>query len=118
MGELWANEMRDKYGNLRLIGRRLGLRGKKAEPVPHNKTFHSPEISDLFRRYGTALKMFIFTSVKCEQTAEELSQETYVRVMRQAGKAPIEHLRAYLFRTATNLCTAVCRYKFYRVKVF
>ncbi|MCP5854195.1 hypothetical protein NL323_30110, partial [Klebsiella pneumoniae] len=36
-------------------------------------------------------------------TAEDLLQETYLRVSRALGERPIEHLEPFVFQTARNL---------------
>ena len=63
----------------------------------------SQEIVELFDRYRKALKLFVQVTVKCENIAEEIAQESYLRFMRVQNEKVIEHPRAYLFRTAQNL---------------
>jgi|GEM_PF-881652 len=69
----------------------------------------STELTALFNRYRKALKLFVMATVKCEQTAEEIAQESYLRFLRVQSEKVIAHPRAYLFRTATNLSTDFLR---------
>lgn len=39
-------------------------------------------------------------------TAEDLLQETYLRVTRALGERPVEHLEPFVFQTARNLAWA------------
>jgi len=47
---------------------------------------------------ATALKV-----VRDPQTAEDVAQESYLRVRRAMEKGPVEHVEAFLHRTAHNL---------------
>tara|TARA_R110002096_G_scaffold144825_4_gene302132 strand:- start:86 stop:649 length:564 start_codon:yes stop_codon:yes gene_type:complete len=70
---------------------------------------------DLFSKYNHALRMFIRNTVKCEQTADEIAQETYVRMAAAKNKEEIDFPKAYLFRTARNISLDFLRRKGLRV---
>ena len=61
------------------------------------------ELEALYTRYHKALKLFVMTTVKCEQVAEEIAQESYLLFLKKHNEKVIIHPRAYLFRTASNL---------------
>ncbi|GKS56764.1 DNA-directed RNA polymerase sigma-70 factor [Nitrospira sp.] len=60
-------------------------------------------IEDLFHRYREELTRRLFTMVHSRETAADLVQETYVRLLRLADTQPVEQPRALLHRIATNL---------------
>ncbi|MEX0297674.1 MAG: RNA polymerase sigma factor [Kordiimonas sp.] len=70
---------------------------------------------DLFSKYNHSLRMFIRNTVKCEQTADEIAQETYVRFAAAKNKEEIDFPKAYLFRTARNISLDFLRRKGLRV---
>lgn len=58
----------------------------------------------LFEQYSPILLSFLFRITKTETIAEELMQETMLRVWINRDKLPdVEHPRAWLYRIATNL---------------
>lgn len=71
------------------------------EPQQHAKS--AEDLIALYNRYHKALKLFVMTTVKCEQVAEEITQESYLKFLKKQNEKVIAHPRAYLFRTASNL---------------
>jgi RNA polymerase sigma-70 factor (ECF subfamily) len=59
-------------------------------------------LDDLYRIHGKALRNFVRTRVGWEE-AEDLVQETYLRLMREGVSLNLDRPRAYLFRVASNL---------------
>lgn len=49
------------------------------------------------------LKLFLTCKFGCPLLAEEVVQETWLRIQRLSKPTEVEHPRAYLFRMATNL---------------
>lgn len=47
--------------------------------------------------------LYLRHKLGCTQTAEDLTQETYLRVLRQGAIEQIDNLPAYLFRVASHL---------------
>lgn len=63
----------------------------------------SADIEQLYREYQSVLIRWLARLVRCEETAADLAQESYLRVAGAAGEQVIRHPRAFLFRTARNL---------------
>ncbi|HYE37043.1 sigma-70 family RNA polymerase sigma factor [Methylocaldum sp.] len=61
------------------------------------------QIFQLFRDYRKPIVAFLMRRVQCPETALDLSQETYLRLVRKDALAHAENLPAYLFRTAERL---------------
>lgn len=70
---------------------------------------------DLFSRYNRALRVYIRNLVKCDQTSDEIAQETYARLASIKNLDGIDHPKAYLFRTARNIALDHLRRKGLRV---
>lgn len=61
------------------------------------------EISRLFRKHNRTLVLFLAARLKDEQTAKEVAQEAYVKVLQLEKLGAVGFLRSYLFRVASNL---------------
>ncbi|WP_434101663.1 RNA polymerase sigma factor [Methylocaldum gracile] len=59
----------------------------------------------LFRDCRQELLSFLLGRLGCAQTADDLCQESFVRLWRSGDLSRIANPRAYLFRTALNLIT-------------
>jgi len=57
----------------------------------------------LFLAQRTPLLRTLERMVNSRSTAEDLLQETYLRVSRALGERPVEHLEPFVFQTARNL---------------
>ncbi|WP_020158465.1 RNA polymerase sigma factor [Methylobacter marinus] len=60
-------------------------------------------LSSFFLLHQKDLMQFLTYKVQCAETATDLSQETYLRLVQHRQVDTIENLRAYLFRIANNL---------------
>lgn len=60
-------------------------------------------VSQLFRDQNRALVGYLTTRLGSRQEAREVAQEAYVRLLQMRDPGSPELLRAYLFRTATNI---------------
>ena len=60
-------------------------------------------IEGLFRTYATDLRNYIYAKVGCRQTAEDLLQETYIKLLRLSTDTEIKNIRSYLYRIAGNV---------------
>lgn len=60
-------------------------------------------VSDLFLDHRETLVHTLFRMEGCRQTAEDLAQEAYVRVMGAAESQHVTYLKAFLYQTARNL---------------
>lgn len=61
------------------------------------------QIAELFRNHHDTIVNFLVQRVNCPDTAQDLSQETYIRLLRQDTLAHADNLTGYLFRTAERL---------------
>ncbi|MCA8917465.1 MAG: sigma-70 family RNA polymerase sigma factor [Planctomycetes bacterium] len=88
------------------------LKRAKAAPVPTSKA--SPRM-ERFERYLEKFRRPIFTYVyrlvRDEATAEDIAQETFVRLYKQLDKIRDQTASAWLYRVARNLVTDYIRKK-------
>lgn len=61
------------------------------------------KLEELFLAHQKELKHFLNAKVRCADTADDLTQETFLRVAQIPSGITIENARSYLYRTATNL---------------
>jgi RNA polymerase sigma-70 factor (ECF subfamily) len=62
-----------------------------------------PDTQQLFRQYGDEVRRFLARKLSCLDTAEDLTQETFARLLRLDGDILIEDGRAFIYKTANNL---------------
>lgn len=67
------------------------------------KRIVSAVLNAVFESYRRSLLGKLTRIVQDRQIAEDLTQETYLRVRRAAESGPIDHIEAFLHRTARNL---------------
>jgi RNA polymerase sigma-70 factor (ECF subfamily) len=63
-------------------------------------------ISTLFSSYQKEIKIFLNKRTNCEHTAEDLTQEVYLSLLKKQTppqKRNIHNIRAYLYKTASNI---------------
>lgn len=73
------------------------------DPPQADPGAHAAEISRLFKEHNRTLVLFLAARLKNEQTAREVAQEAYVKVLQLEQPGAISFLRSYLFRVAGNL---------------
>lgn len=94
---------------MRLIIDRLALGGTKPVDEQHLlqdiRRLDEAAMSTIYHTYYDALYRYIYHHTGHMQTAEDLTAETFSRLVEQLrqGKGPQEHLRAWLYRVARNL---------------
>ena len=59
--------------------------------------------TQLYHMYESDLYRFAFYLADGPETAEEIFQETWVRIVKNLGKKPITNFRKWMFAIATNL---------------
>src|SRR5262245_47517764 len=74
------------------------------------KSKHAPDearetLAQLFSDHNATLLHFLGLRLNSAQEAREVAQEAYVRLLQLDRPGAVSFLRAYLFRTATNLAT-------------
>lgn len=57
----------------------------------------------IYQQHGREVERFLARRLACPETAAELTQETFARLLRSGALERIDNVRAYLFRTAANL---------------
>jgi len=61
-------------------------------------------VTELFTQYSTAICAYIYALIKDWQLAQELTQETYLKLYRTRSRLPeVENQRAWVYRIAHNL---------------
>jgi RNA polymerase sigma-70 factor (ECF subfamily) len=67
------------------------------------------DVQDLFRRHSEELRRFLRRRGASADTAADLTQETFVRLLTATPAGPIDNVQAYIFRTANNLSIDLAR---------
>jgi RNA polymerase sigma-70 factor (ECF subfamily) len=68
-------------------------------------------VSQLFREHNRVLVGYLTARLRSEQEAKEVAQEAYVRLLQLQEPGTPSLLRAYLFKTATNLAIDRLRHR-------
>jgi RNA polymerase sigma-70 factor, ECF subfamily len=73
-------------------------------------------VAELFEQHRSAIYTYVVRLARDPQMAEEIAQETFLKVYQARGQLPgVENPRAWIFRIATNLClTALKRNRRFR----
>ena len=56
-----------------------------------------------YSQHGEELRRYLTRRLNCAQTAADLTQEVFLRLMRSETAGTVENPRAYLYRIASNL---------------
>lgn len=64
------------------------------------------KLVELYRLHGKELFVYIFRFVNSQETSEDILHDCFENIIKQSRKNEIDetNLRAYLYRTAHNLC--------------
>jgi RNA polymerase sigma factor (sigma-70 family) len=68
-------------------------------------------VSHLFREHNRVLVRYLTARLRSEQEAKEVAQEAYVRLLQLQQPGTPSLLRAYLFKTATNIAIDRLRHR-------
>jgi RNA polymerase sigma factor (sigma-70 family) len=71
-------------------------------------------IDRLFREHNDSLLRFLAARLGSRQEAHEIAQEAYVRLLKLDTPGAVSYLRAFLFKTASNLAIDRLRTRSYR----
>ncbi|MDN5941644.1 MAG: sigma-70 family RNA polymerase sigma factor [Nitrospira sp.] len=63
----------------------------------------------LFREYYDELVRYLTVKLRSRDSAMDVAQETFLRVLTQGSSAPIDRPRAFLYKTAFNLTVDLFR---------
>lgn len=72
-------------------------------------SFVAFDVQDLFRRHSQELKRFLRRRGASADTAADLMQETFLKLLTAKPTAPVDNVQAYIFRTANNLSIDLAR---------
>lgn len=61
------------------------------------------ELEVAFRAHAAELRSFLHRQLRNPETAADLAQETYLRLLRQPPRKPVLNLRGFIFKIARNL---------------
>ncbi len=61
------------------------------------------ELELAFKAHAGELRSFLYRHLRNNETAADLAQETYLRMLRQPPRKPVLNLRSFIFRVAHNL---------------
>ena len=86
-------------------------RGAPCDEVIAPSAPNSAAVSQLFREHNRMLVGYLTTRLRSEQEAKEIAQESYVRLLQLHEPGTPSLLRAYLFKTATNLAIDRLRHR-------
>jgi RNA polymerase sigma factor (sigma-70 family) len=78
---------------------------------------HADTVSCLFRDNNRVLVRYLAARLRSEQEAKEVAQEAYVRLLQMQRGGSLVSIRAYLFKTATNLAIDRLRHRRVRQRV-
>ena len=66
-------------------------------------TLSQDQITKLFQDHREALTQFLVYKIRCPETAQDLCQETYLRLLRDNAVTHDDNLSGFLFRVADRL---------------
>lgn len=61
------------------------------------------DLNRLYLLHGQEIERYLLRRVNCSETAADLTQEAFFRLLQHNGRESIENVRAFLFRIASNL---------------
>ena len=64
---------------------------------------HTAQVATLFREHNRSLVRFLMTKLRSWQEAQDVAQEAYVRMLQLDAPDKVSFLRAFLFKTASNI---------------
>ena len=74
-------------------------------------------IERLFREHNDSLLRFLANRLSSHQEAKEVAQEAYVRLLKLDSTDTVSYLRAFLFKTASNIATDRLRARGYQERL-
>lgn len=77
--------------------------GESADAIVSGGATEQGEIKALFKRHNDELVRYLTGRLQSHDEAVEVAQEAYVRLLRLDDTSTIGFLRAFLFKTATNI---------------
>jgi RNA polymerase sigma-70 factor (ECF subfamily) len=87
------------------------LQAERCEMTPALPASTAAAVAQLFREHNRPLVGYLTARLRSEQEAKEVAQEAYVRMLKLQEPGDPGLLRAYLFKTATNLAIDRLRHR-------
>ena len=72
-------------------------------------TFSPFDAESLIEQHRKELASFLFSRVSCQEAANDLLQDMFLRLLNVKSTEPIQNPRAFLYRIAANLATDYLR---------
>ncbi len=79
------------------------VKAEGQSPSDDARALSQDDIKALFKNHNEELVRYLTSRLKSHEEAVEVAQEAYVRLLRLDDTSTIGFLRAFLFRTATNI---------------
>jgi RNA polymerase sigma factor (sigma-70 family) len=76
---------------------------RSESPPKADAASRAAEVALLFREHNRSLVLYLTTRLKDIQSAREVAQEAYVRLLQLESTGTVSFLRAYLFKIAGNI---------------
>lgn len=92
----------------------LDRRPKPSQARAYERTARARAVERLFEEHNRALLRYLVVRLQCEQEAKDVAQEAYVRMLQLDSPQTVSYLRAFLYKTASNL--AIDRIRFRRME--
>ena len=67
------------------------------------RTINPDPLEEAFNDHAREVRRFLHSRVKCAETAADITQEAYLRLITNAAPAPVGNVRAFIFQVARNL---------------
>ncbi len=78
---------------------------------PAGNSARNSELAALFREHNEMLVQFLTGKLRSRQEAREVAQEAYVRILSLDSPGAVSFLRAFLFKTASNIAVDRIRHR-------
>ena len=72
--------------------------------------------SAFFEEHARSLRNYLYYKFGDEESAEDVAQESFVRLWNNCSKVPFEKAKSYVYTIATNLSTSIKRHEKVQLK--
>lgn len=70
----------------------------------HRSVCDEQEFNSLFKKHGRLLRNFLYYKFGDKAVAEDVTQESFIRLWQNCAKVTFETAKSYLYKIAVNLC--------------
>ena len=85
-------------------------------PDQNNSICDERTFESFFREHAKGLKNYLYYKFGDEDQAEDVIQETFVKLWNNCAKVPFEKAKSYVYTVATNLSTSIKRHEKVKLK--